>query len=236
MSSTPPEAWLRLCCCAAPRLRVVATSREALGLAGEAAWRVPSLEERGAVELFMDRAGQARPGWQADADETEAIARICQRLDGLPLAIELAAARTRMMNPARIAAGLDDRFRLLTGGSRTAVPRQQTLEASVSWSYALLAEEERALLRRLSVFAGGFSLEGAEAVCADGELVEEYAVLDLVSRLVDKSLIVFDDNVGRYRLLETILQFARERLVEAEEMAATREAHLCLLPGLRRAG
>ncbi len=211
---------------AAPKLRVVATSREALGLAGEAAWRVPSLEERGARELFMDRAGQARPGWQADAEATETIARICRRLDGLPLAIELAAARTRMMNPARIAAGLDDRFKLLTGGSRTAVPRQQTLEASVSWSYALLADEERALLRRLSVFAGGFSIEGAEAVCTDGALVEEYAVLDLVSRLVDKSLIVFDDHASRYRLLETILQFARERLVEAEEMAATRTAHL----------
>ena len=211
---------------AAPKLRVVATSREALGLAGEAAWRVPSLEERGAVELFMDRAGQARPGWQADVETTETIAHICQRLDGLPLAIELAAARTRMMNPARIAAGLDDRFKLLTGGSRTAVPRQQTLEASVSWSHDLLADEERALLRRLSVFAGGFSIEGAEAVCADGALVEEYAVLDLVSCLVDKSLIVFDDHVGRYRLLETILQFARERLVEAEEMATTRASHL----------
>jgi predicted ATPase/class 3 adenylate cyclase/DNA-binding CsgD family transcriptional regulator len=211
---------------AAPRLRVVATSREALGLAGEAAWRVPSLEEPGAVELFLERAGQARPGWQADDEATETIARICRRLDGLPLAIELAAARTRMMNPARIAAGLDDRFKLLTGGRRTAVPRQQTLEASVSWSYALLTDEERALLRRLSVFAGGFSIESAEAVCADGVLVEEYAVLDLVSRLADKSLIVFDDLAGRYRMLETILQFARERLVEAEEMAATRAAHL----------
>ena len=211
---------------AAPGLRVVATSREALGVAGEAAWRVPSLEEMGAFELFMDRAAQARPGWQADAEATETITRICRRLDGLPLAIELAAARTRMMNPARIASGLDDRFKLLTGGSRTAVPRQQTLEASVSWSYALLADEERALLRRLSVFAGGFSIEGAEAVCTDGSLIEEYAVLDLVSRLVDKSLVVFDDHASRYRLLETILQFARERLVEAEEMAATRTAHL----------
>jgi predicted ATPase/class 3 adenylate cyclase/DNA-binding CsgD family transcriptional regulator len=211
---------------AAPKLRVVATGREALGLAGEAAWRVPSLEEQGAVELFMDRAGQARPGWQPDVEATETIARICRRLDGLPLAIELAAARTRMMNPARIAAGLDNRFKLLTGGSRTAVPRQQTLEASVSWSYALLADEERALLRRLSVFAGGFSLEGAESVCADGELVEEFAVLDLVSRLVDKSLIVFDDHAGRYRFSETILQFARERLVEAKETAATRAAHM----------
>ncbi|HEV8065338.1 MAG TPA: adenylate/guanylate cyclase domain-containing protein [Acidimicrobiales bacterium] len=211
---------------AAPRLRVVATSRESLGLAGETAWRVPSLEEGGAVELFIDRAGEARPGWRADVEATETIAHICRRLDGLPLAIELAAARTRMMNPVRIAAGLDDRFRLLTGGSRTAVPRQQTLEASVSWSHALLAEEERALLRRLSVFAGGFTLEGAEATCADGALVEEYAVLDLVSRLVDKSLIAFDENTGRYRLVETIAQFARERLVEAEEMAAIRLAHL----------
>lgn len=211
---------------AVPGLRVVTTSREALGLAGEMAWRVPSLDEKAAVELFVDRARQARPGWQIDAETAETILRICRRLDGLPLAIELAAARTRMMNPARIASGLDDRFKLLTGGSRTAVPRQQTLEASVSWSYALLSDEEQALLRRLSVFAGGFTVESVEAVCADGALVEEFAVLDLISRLVDKSLIIFDDQSGRYRLLETLLQFARERLVDVAETQRVRTAHL----------
>ena len=211
---------------AAPGVRVVATSRESLGIAGEVAWRVPSLEEASAVELFVERAAQARPKWKADAEQIEVISRICRRLDGLPLAIELAAARTRMMHPARIAAGLDDRFRLLTGGNRTALPRQQTLEASVSWSYELLDEPERTVLRRLSVFTGGFTLEAAEAVCADGEVIEHYAVLDLVSRLVDKSLIAVDDTDSRFRLLETILQFIRARLVDADEIGATRTAHL----------
>ena len=141
------------------------------------------------------------------------------------------------MHPARIAAALDDRFRLLTGGSRTVMPRQQTLEASVGWSHDLLDEEERALLRRLSVFASGFTLDAAEAVCAD-DLVDEYAVLELLARLVDKSLVQVDDEeeATRYRLLETIRQFARDRLVDSGESDATRDRHLAFFLGVRRAG
>jgi predicted ATPase/DNA-binding CsgD family transcriptional regulator/class 3 adenylate cyclase len=212
---------------AAPGVRMLCTSREQLGVPGEVAWRVPSLDEETSVELFMERAAQVRPGWKADAGQAEAIARICRRLDGLPLAIELAAARTRMMQPAQIAEGLDDRFRLLTGGTRQAVPRQQTLEASVAWSYDLLDERERAVLRRLSVFGGGFTLASAEAVCADGSGIEEYGVLELLSRLVDKSLIVVDnDTATRYRLLETVRLYATHRLVDAAETDATRSRHL----------
>ena len=162
-----------------------------------------------------------------DDTEMEFVARICERLDGLPLAIELAAARTRMMSPAAIAAALEDRFRLLTGGGRTAQARQQTLEGSVAWSYDLLDEAERALLRRLSVFNGGLTLEAAEAVCTD-VVIESYAVLDLLSRLVDKSLVQADDlgPVARYRLLETIRHYARDRLFESGETDTTRHCHL----------
>jgi predicted ATPase/DNA-binding CsgD family transcriptional regulator/class 3 adenylate cyclase len=212
---------------AAPGVRMLCTSREQLGVAGEAAWRVPSLDEETSVELFNERAAQVRPGWKADAAQAEVVAHICRRLDGLPLAIELAAARTRMMHPAQIAAGLDDRFRLLTGGTRQVVARQHTLEASVAWSYDLLDERERAVLRRLSVFAGGFTLDSAEAACADGTVVDEYGVLDLLSRLVDKSLImVEDDSDSRFRLLETVRHYATDRLVEAGETEATRSRHL----------
>ena len=146
---------------AGPGTHLLATSREPLSGSGEATWRVPSLDSDASVRLFIERAGQARPGFAPTPDETAVIADICRRLDGIPLAIELAAARARIMHPSRIAAALDDRFRLLTGGGRTAVPRQQTLEASVSWSYDLLDEEERTLVRRLSVFVGGFTLEAA---------------------------------------------------------------------------
>jgi predicted ATPase/DNA-binding CsgD family transcriptional regulator/class 3 adenylate cyclase len=212
---------------AAPGVRMLCTSREQLGVPGEVAWRVPSLDEQTSVELFNERATLVRPGWKADAGQVEAIGRICRRLDGLPLAIELAAARTRMMHPAQIAEGLDDRFRLLTGGTRQAVPRQQTLEASVAWSYDLLNERERAVLRRLSVFAGGFTLDSAEAVCADGSGIEEYSVLELLSRLVDKSLIVVDnDTATRYRLLETVRLYATHQLVDAAETGAARSRHL----------
>jgi len=212
---------------AAPGVRMLCTSREQLGVPGEVAWRVPSLDEQTSVELFRERAAQVRLGWRADAAQGEAIARICRRLDGLPLAIELAAARTRMMHPAQIAEGLDDRFRLLTGGTRQVVARQQTLEASVAWSYDLLHEREQAALRRLSVFAGGFTMDSAEAVCADGSDIGEYDVLDLLSRLVDKSLIaVDDDTASRYRLLETVRLYATHRLVDAAETEATRSRHL----------
>ncbi len=178
-----------------PRLRVVATSREPMGVAGEVVWRVPSLEPSSAVALFVERAQQARPGFVPDADATSAITQIAERLDGIPLALELAAARVRMMHPARIAAGLDDRFRLLTGGNRTAMPRQQTLEASVAWSYELLDEPERALARRLSVLHG-FTLEAAETIGCDDDR-DRFGVLDLLGRLVDKSLVFVDP--GRRR-------------------------------------
>jgi predicted ATPase/class 3 adenylate cyclase/DNA-binding CsgD family transcriptional regulator len=210
-----------------PDLVVVATSREPLGIAGEVAWRVPSLATEGGVRLFVDRAAQVRPGFRPDDAEVEVIAAICERLDGLPLAIELAAARTRMMRPAGIAAALQDRFRLLTGASRTVVPRQQTLEASVSWSHDLLDEAERVLFRRLSVFSAGFTLDAAEAVCADDQ-VDSYAVLDLLGRLVDKSLVQVDDFTPetRYRMLETIRHYARGRLLESGEPDTLRSRHL----------
>jgi predicted ATPase/class 3 adenylate cyclase/DNA-binding CsgD family transcriptional regulator len=216
------EALLR----AAPALRVVVTSREPLGVPGELTWRVPSLDDEAGVRLFVERAALVRPGFTAKGDDAEAVGQICRRLDGLPLAIELAAARVRMMPPAGIAAALDDRFRLLTGGGRTVLPRQQTLETSVAWSHDLLDDAERALLRRLSVFAGGFTLDAAESVCAD-EIVDRYAVLDVLSRLVDKSLVQadVDQAQGRYGLLETIRFFARGHLVGAGESDVTQERH-----------
>ena len=212
---------------AAPRLRMVATSREPLGAPGEQVWRVPSLDEETAARLFVERASQVRPGFAPGPSEKETVREICHRLDGIPLPIELAASRVRMMHPARIAAALDDRFRLLTGGGRTAIPRQQTLEASVAWSYDLLDDYERALLRRLSVFAGGFTLEAAEHVCGTDPL-DEYAVLDLLTRLVDKSLVQVEHiaaDEDRYRLLETIRIYAGQRLIEAGEADATRDRH-----------
>jgi predicted ATPase/class 3 adenylate cyclase/DNA-binding CsgD family transcriptional regulator len=208
-------------------LTVLATSREPLGITGELAWRVPPLESGSAVQLFIERARLVRPSFEPDAAETEVVAGICERLDGLPLAIELAAARIRMMRPSAIASGLDDRFRLLTGGTRTAQPRQQTLEASVAWSFDLLDQAERALLRRLSVFNGGFNLDAAEKV-GSGEPVDSYDVLDLLGQLVDKSLVQADE-LGpemRYRLLETIRHFARDRLVTSGEADEVWNRHL----------
>jgi predicted ATPase/class 3 adenylate cyclase/DNA-binding CsgD family transcriptional regulator len=217
---------------AAPALRVVATSREALGVPGEVTWQVPSLDDEAATQLFIERAAQVRPGFSPDADGTILVTQICRRLDGIPLAIELAAARTRLMSPARIAAALDDRFRLLTGGGRTALPRQQTLETSVAWSHDLLDDQERALLRRLAVFAGGFTLDAAETVGAAAPL-DQYAVLDVISRLVDKSLVHVDhDAEGRYRLLETIRLYAGQRLVESGESDTTRDRHLAFFLSL----
>ena len=222
---------------AAPNLRIVATSREALGVAGETTWHVPSLELDRAVQLFVERARYVRPNFAPDADDLSIVSNICQRLDGIPLAIELAAARTRMMQLGQIATALADRFRLLTGGVRTAVPRQRTLESSVAWSHDLLDDRERTLLRRLSVFAGGFTLDAAESVCADDQL-DRYAVLDLLSRLVDKSLVQVshEQRDARYSLLETIRYFARERLVEAGESDVTRHRHLaCIVELAERA-
>ena len=193
---------------------MLATSREPIGVAGEVSWRVPSLSLRDeAIELFTDRARRARPDFAVTDDNAADVAEICARLDGLPLAIELAAARVRALSLAEILDSLHDRFRLLTGGARTAVRRQQTLRASVDWSHALLTEPERVLFRRLAVFLGGFDLDAAQTVAGDGD-VERYQVLDLLTLLVDKSLVVADDSRGRtrYRLLETVRQYAWKSL------------------------
>ena len=212
---------------AAPRLTVLATSREPLGVTGEATWRVPSLSLADeAIELFTDRARRARPDFRVTDDNAARITEICRRLDGMPLAIELAAARVRALSLAEIADSLHDRFRLLTGGARTAVRRQQTLRASVDWSHALLTQPETVLFRRLAVFVGGFDLDAAQAVAGDDE-VERYQVLDQLTLLVDKSLVVADDSAGRtrYRLLETVRQYTQEKLSESGEAGAVRSRH-----------
>ncbi len=208
-----------------PGLRVLVTSREPLGVPAEVTWRVPPLGAEAAGQLFVERARLVRPEFEPDEEEQDVIRGLCARLDGLPLAIELAASRVRMMSPGRIAESLDDRFRLLITSARSALPRQRTLEASVAWSYDLLGEHERALLRRLSVFSG-CTPEAARAVGALG-CVDHDADLDLVSHLVDKSLVQVDHAEDtRYRLLETVREFARARLVEAGESDAARDAHL----------
>ncbi len=210
-----------------PGLTLLTTSREPIGLAGEVVWRVPSLSLADeAVELFGDRARLARPDFRLTDDNVGSVTEICRRLDGMPLAIELAAARVRALSLAEILDSLHDRFRLLTGGSRTAVRRQQTLRASVEWSHALLTEPERVLFRRLAVFMGGFDLDAAQAVSGDRD-VERYQVLDLLTLLVDKSLVVAEDNAGRmrYRLLETVRQYALEKLAESGEADEVRTRH-----------
>src|SRR5579884_1453224 len=266
------ETLLQAC----PNLRILASSREALGIAGELAYRVPSLSlpelprlpsaeaalvpalaRCEATRLFVERAALSYPGFALTEQNAPAVAQVCVRLDGIPLAIELAAARIKVLSADQIAARLDDRFRLLTGGSRTALPRQQTLRALIDWSYDLLSEAERTLLRRLSVFLGGWTLEAAEAVCADashappraaamgagehaaapleagsrenaGGPVAAEAVLDLLSRLVDKSLVLVEESAeaeARYRLLETVRQYSRDRLMESEEARDLRCRH-----------
>jgi predicted ATPase/class 3 adenylate cyclase/DNA-binding CsgD family transcriptional regulator len=212
---------------AAPGLTLLATSREPIAVAGEMAWRVPSLPLADeAVALFTDRARHARPDFAVNNDNAATVTEICRRLDGLPLAIELAAARVRALSLTEIVDTLHDRFRLLTGGARTAVRRQQTLRASVDWSHALLTASERVLFRRLAVFLGGFDLEAAQAVAGGGD-VERYQVLDQLTLLVDKSLVVADDSRGRtrYRLLETVRQYALEKLGESGEADAVRSRH-----------
>ncbi|MFD4654223.1 BTAD domain-containing putative transcriptional regulator [Kitasatospora sp. NPDC058444] len=212
-----------------PGLTVLATSREPLGVPGETVLPVEPLPDPVALRLFAERAAAARPGFDPRSDP-EACAEICRRLDGLPLAIELAAARLRVMTARQIADRLDGRFTLLTAGSRTLLPRQQTLRAVVDWSWDLLGKRERAVLRRLAVFAGGWQLEDAEAVCADGVGVAPGEVADLLLSLVDKSLLVADldgASLPRYRMLETIHEYATERLAEsAAERAATEGRHL----------
>jgi predicted ATPase/DNA-binding CsgD family transcriptional regulator len=215
------DALLRSC----PEVSVLTTSREPLGVAGETVWRVPSMVEADAVRLFGERANHVLPGFVVDDGNGDAVRTVCQRLDGIPLAVELAAAWVRALTPAQIAAGLDDRFRLLAGGPRGVTARQQTLEASVEWSYDLLDEADRRLFRQLSVFSGGFTLDAADAVCA-GPGGDD--VLVPLGRLVDKSLVLADqgDGQARYRLLETIRQYARDRLREAREAVACRDRHL----------
>ncbi|MFC8097646.1 BTAD domain-containing putative transcriptional regulator [Streptomyces sp. NPDC057363] len=215
-----------------PNLTVLATSREPLGVPGEVLRPVEPLPEPVALRLLADRGAAARPGFRTDADEetAAACAEICRRLDGLPLAIELAAARLRMLTPRQIADRLDDRFRLLTSGSRTVRPRQQTLRAVVDWSWDLLDEDERAVLGRLSVFAGGCDLAAAEAVCGP-------AALEALGSLVDKSLVVAAPSGSdgmRYRLLETVAEYAGERLDEAGGRAGAERAHLAFYRELAR--
>jgi predicted ATPase/class 3 adenylate cyclase len=216
------ESLLQAC----PKVKVIATSREELGVAGETRWRVPSLPvpdperlpaleqvaESAAVALFVDRARAASPSFQLTKDNAPLVVQVCQRLDGIPLAIELAARRLSLLSLPQMIARLNDRFRLLTGGRRTALPRQQTLRAAIDWSHELLAEPERTLLRRVSVFAGGFSVELAEEICAWAPL-DPADVLDLLSTLVSKSLVAAEEveTGSRYRLLETIREYAAER-------------------------
>jgi len=228
------EALLRGC----PRVAVVATSRSALNIPGESDWRVPSLSPPGsdapddialsdAARLFVERAAKVSADFRLRSENAEAVARICRDLDGVPLAIELAAARVRMLSAEQIAAGLGDRFRLLTGGPRGVLARYQTMRASVDWSYALLPEPERVLFQRLAVFAGGWSLEAVETVCP-GEGLEHAAVFDLLASLVDKSLVTVEQHgrTVRHRLLETVRQYAFELLAESGELPRLRDRHL----------
>ncbi|WP_130343867.1 BTAD domain-containing putative transcriptional regulator [Herbihabitans rhizosphaerae] len=220
------------------RLRILATSREPLGITGEALWPVAPLvlpardadpgqiESSPAVRLLRDRAGAVRKDIATDAATSSTLAQVCRALDGMPLAIELAAARLRTMSLDQLANRLDDRFRLLTGGSRTALPRHRTLRAVIDWSWEPLTDAERMVLRRLSVFAGGASLEAAERVCA-GDAVEADQVLELLTALTEKSLMVAEGEAApRYRMLGTIKEYAEQRLAEAGESELTRHAHL----------
>ena len=238
------DGLLRAC----PELRIMATSRQALGIAGEIDWRVPSLAvpdpaalaslevlaRYEAVQLFLDRAQSSRPGFDLTSQNAARVAQICFRLDGMPLAIELAAARVKALSVEDIAARLDDRFQLLTCGSRTAPRRQQTLRATVDWSYDLLSPDEQVLFARLSVFAGGWALEAAEVVCGDDDaagrrsLVRRSAVLNLLSQLVDKSLVIAEASAQgtvRYRLLETVRQYGQDRLTTSGGIEAVRGRH-----------
>jgi predicted ATPase/class 3 adenylate cyclase len=231
------DALLRRC----HKVVLLVSSREALGIAGELTFRVPSLPmpdakrditpERVArhdsVRLFVERAQACLPQFTITRDNAAALASICARLDGIPLALELAAARMRSMSVDEVNRRLDQRFRLLTGGSRTALPRQQTLRSLIDWSYDLLDDSERAMLRRLAVFAGGWTLDAAEAVCC-GEGVDSEMALDLLTSLVDKSLVQADEhgNATRYRMLETVRQYARDRLLESGGGERWRDRHL----------
>ena len=238
------DGLLRAC----PGLKMIASSREALGVAGEVAYRVPSLStpdpghmpsldelrDVDSIRLFLERASTAMPGFTLTSANARSVAEICSRLDGIPLAIELAAARLRVLSPEQIASRLDDRFRLLTGGARTALPRQQTLRATIDWSYSLLSEPEKVLFRRLAVFVGGWTLQAAESVCGDEAALD---VLDVLTHLLDKSLIFLDESTDevRYHRLETIRQYSREKLLETDEVEWLRDRHLDFFVGFSEA-
>ena len=244
----------------APRLRILATSREALAVSGEAVLQLRSLScpaattSRGpdepagedalaaaagteAVRLFLDRANTVDPDFALAEANVGSVAEICRRLDGIPLAIELAAARVSVMSPDEIARRLGDRFRLLAGGRRTAVPRQQTLHALIDWSWDLLTEEDRVLLRRLSVFAGGWTIGRAARIVGDGdEPLDEVELLDKLTRLVDRSLVIVDRGAStRFRMLETIRQYAREKLIAAGEVERLADRHFAAFAALAAA-
>ncbi len=222
-----------------PQLKILASSREALGIVGEVPYKIPSLSlpskessrdlnlvsQSEAVQLFVARAQNLAPAFTLTLQNAPTIIQICERLDGIPLALELAAARVKSLSVEQIAARLDDRFRLLTGGSRTALPRHQTLRAAIDWSYELLSDAERVMLRWLSVFAGGWTLEAAQAVCSCDPVCADDA-LDLLAHLVDKSLIVFERDAARYRMMETIRQYAREKLLESGKDDLVHSRHL----------
>jgi len=226
------HALLRSC----PNLKILTTSREPLGITGEAQYHVPPLGlpdlqqilekllDYESVELFEERARLVQENFALTMENASSISQICHRLDGIPLAIELAAARVDMFSTEQIAARLNESFNLLTGGSRTVLPRHQTLRACIDWSWNLLSESEQTLLRRLAVFAGGWTLEGTEVVCAvDG--VNESDVFELLSNLVEKSLVFVDGENGRYRMLETIRQYASEKLQKTDEVEAVHKRH-----------
>lgn len=233
------DSLLRHC----PGMRVLATSRVVLGVEGEVTWRVPSMptpdaksshsldDLRGCetVQLLVQRARAARPGFELNDDNASSVVQICQRVDGIPLAIELVAARARGMSVIAIDERIADRFNLLRGGSRLSIPRQRTLQATFDWSHDLLSEEEKRVFRRLSVFAGGFTIDGVDAVCSAAESEGIYgSSLDTLTSLVDKSLVISHEGsrgVGRYRLLEPLRQYAHDRLSEAMEVTAVRRAH-----------
>ena len=202
-----------------PNLKIIASSREALGIDGEAVYRVPSLKDEEATQLFIDRAMKAEPRFRVTDENASFIAQICSHLDGIPLAIELAAARVKLFTPEQIADRLDDRFKLLTGGSRTALPRQQTLHALIDWSYQSLNEVEQRALRRLAVFSGGWTFGAAEAVIGENE------AMDGLLGLVNKSMVNVEEQEGasRYRFLETIRQYAMEKLLESGEAMESRD-------------
>ena len=214
-----------------PKLKIIATSREVMNCGGEKIYRIPplaipdrnsnntpeQLAQYESVRLFIERALAVNPDFRINNENAQALAEICSRLDGIPLAIELAAARTKILSVVKIYERLDDRFSLLTGGKRTALPRQQTLKALIDWSYDLLSEEEKILWSRLSVFSGGWTLEAAEEICSD-EMISKNLILDLLSQLTEKSVIIFDESNERYRILESLKQYGIEKLSDGNRI------------------